>query len=148
MRCPRVTFVSLLVMAFANASASELSILSLEISGHAISAEVAHTQLSRSQGLMYRESLEENAGMLFIFPHAGLYSMWMQNTYVPLSVAFIDERGVILNIADMQPQTRTAHESAGIAKYALEMNRGWFSARKIAAGARVVGLEKAPPAAN
>ncbi|WP_256207871.1 DUF192 domain-containing protein [Nitrosomonas sp. Nm166] len=133
-------------MAYANVNALELSILSLEISGYVISAEVAHTQLSRSQGLMYRESLEENSGMLFIFPHAGHYSMWMQNTYIPLSVAFIDEQGVILNIVDMQPQTRTAHDSAGMAKYALEMNRGWFSARKIAAGARVVGLEKAPAA--
>lgn len=95
---------------------------------------------------MYRESLEENAGMLFVFPEAGHYSMWMKDTYIPLSVAFIDEHGVILNIANMLPQTRTAHDSSGMVKYALEMNMGWFSVRKIVAGAQVIGLEQAPAA--
>jgi uncharacterized membrane protein (UPF0127 family) len=102
--------------------------------------------MARSQGLMYRESLEENSGMLFVFTDANYYSMWMKDTYIPLSVAFIDEQGVILNIEDMQPETRTAHDSEGLAKYALEMNKGWFAARKISAGAKVGGLEKAPAA--
>ena len=128
------------------ASASDNSRVSLEISGHSLSAEVAHTQWSRSQGLMYRESLEENTGMLFVFVDANYYSMWMKDTYIPLSVAFIDEQGTILNIEDMQPDTRTAHDSEGMAKYALEMKQGWFAARKISAGARVIGLEKAPAA--
>ena len=118
----------------------------LTISGYEIAAEVAHNQLSRSQGLMYRESLEENTGMLFVFPGSGYYSMWMKNTYIPLSVAFIDVRGVILNIAEMQPETLTSHDAAGMAKYALEMNKGWFAARKITAGAQVTGLERAPAA--
>lgn len=140
------TVLAMLAMVSADASSSEVNVIPLKIDGHVLLAEVAHTQLSRSQGLMYRESLEENAGMLFVFPDPGHYSMWMKDTYIPLSVAFINEHGVILNIADMWPQTRTAHDSAGIAKYALEMNIGWFSARKIAAGTRVVGLEKAPAA--
>ena len=63
-----------------------------------------------------------------------------------MNVTFIDENGFILNIADMLPQTKTAHDSSGMAKYALEMNMGWFSARKITAGTQVVGLEKAPAA--
>ncbi len=141
------TFISIVMLVIsASASSSETTVISLTISGYTLSAEVAHTQLTRSQGLMYRESLEENAGMLFVFPEASYYSMWMKDTYIPLSVAFIDGQGVILNIEDMLPQTRTAHDSSGIAKYALEMNQGWFAARKIVAGARVIGLEKAPVA--
>lgn len=142
----RLIQASCFVMAFASVSASELKVLSMEISGYTLSAKIAHTPLSRSQGLMYRESLEENTGMLFIFTHADHYGMWMHNTYIPLSVAFIDEEGVILNIADMIPYTRTVHSSAGMAKYALEMNKGWFSERKIVVGARVLGLEQAPTA--
>lgn len=139
-------FLLLTGLLVANASASDSGRISLEISGHALSAEVAHTQLSRSQGLMYRESLEENSGMLFVFTDANYYSMWMKDTYIPLSVAFIDEQGIILNIEDMQPETRTSHDSEGMAKYALEMDKGWFAARKITAGARVIGLDKAPAA--
>ena len=143
MRFFTAIFVVLVIIS-ADTGSSEINIVSLKISGHTISAEVAHTQLSRSQGLMYRESLAENAGMLFVFPEADYYSMWMKDTYIPLTVAFIDQYGVILNIADMLPQTKIAHDSSGMAKYALEMNMGWFSARKIAAGTRVIGLEKAP----
>ena len=129
-----------------DANFAEADTIPLTISGYEIAAEVAHTQLSRSQGLMYRESLDENTGMLFVFPNSGYYSMWMKNTYIPLSVAFIDVRGVILNVAEMQPETLTSHDAAGMAKYALEMNKGWFAARKITAGARVTGLERAPAA--
>lgn len=140
------TVFAFLVVISADVNSSEVNVISLKIDGYELLAEVAHTQLSRSQGLMYRESLEENTGMLFVFPDAGHYSMWMKDTYIPLSVAFINEHGVILNIADMWPQTRIAHDSSGIAKYALEMNMGWFTARKIATGTQVIGLEKAPAA--
>lgn len=133
-------------LSFTDAHSTEADTIPLTISGYEIAAEVAHTQLSRSQGLMYRESLDENTGMLFVFPNSGYYSMWMKNTYIPLSVAFIDVRGVILNVAEMQPETLTSHDAAGMAKYALEMNKGWFAARKITAGARVTGLERAPAA--
>lgn len=129
-----------------SAYCAEVNVIPLTISGYEIAAEVAHTQLSRSQGLMYRESLAENTGMLFVFLSSGYYSMWMKNTYIPLSVAFIDVRGVILNIAEMQPETLISHDAAGMAKYALEMNKGWFAARKITAGAQVTGLERAPAA--
>ena len=145
MRFLTIFFVSLAII-FPGISSSETRMIPLKISGYTIFAEVAHTQLSRSQGLMYREALDENAGMLFVFPEANYYSMWMKDTYIPLSVAFIDEYGVILNIADMLPETLVVHDSSGMAKYALEMNLGWFTARKIAAGTQVVGLEKAPAA--
>jgi uncharacterized membrane protein (UPF0127 family) len=71
--------------------------------------------------------------------------MWMKNTPVPLSVAFIDEKGRILNIEDMQPLTENAHASRGPAAYSLEMNKGWFAKRGIKAGDRVEGLAGLPP---
>ena len=121
-------------------------VIRLKISGHVLSAEVAHTPMSRSQGLMHRQSMKENSGMLFVFPEPGRHSMWMVNTNIPLSVAFVDEKGMILNIADMASHTETAHGAVGAAKYAVETNFGWFRARGIKAGNRVVGLGKAPPA--
>jgi uncharacterized membrane protein (UPF0127 family) len=121
-----------------------LPTLSLSAGIHVIQAEVANTDASRAQGLMFRKSLAANHGMLFVFVEAGPQCMWMRNTYVPLSVAFIDERGVIVNIADMQPQTDDSHCASRPARYALEMNRGWFAGKGIKPGARISGIEKAP----
>ncbi len=126
--------------------AKDQVVVSLNILGHPLLAEVAYTPMSRTKGLMYRDSLGENNGMLFVFPKPDRYSMWMLNTKIPLSVAFIDNKGVILNIADMTPHTKNAHGSVGLAKYALEMNQGWFSAKGIKAGQKVDGLMTAPAA--
>lgn len=128
------------------ASAMDKVIVSLDISGHSLLAEVAHTPITRAKGLMHLDSLGENNGMLFVFPKADRHSMWMLNTHIPLSVAFVDNNGIILNIADMTPHTKTAHGSVGLAKYALEMNQGWFSARGIQVGEKVAGLAQAPAA--
>jgi len=136
-------FLVLLLPAFADA---EMPLRQLRISDHPVSVEVAHTQLGRSQGLMFRQALGENDGMLFVFLEPGRHSMWMMNTEIPLSVAFIDEKGLILNVADMLPHTQTAHTSAGAAKYALEMNLGWFAKKNIKRGERVTGLQNVPPA--
>ena len=121
-----------------------LPTLSLSAGIHLIQAEVADTDAARAQGLMFRNSLAANHGMLFVFPQAGPQCMWMRNTYLPLSVAFIDERGVIVNIADMQPQTDDSHCATRPARYALEMNRGWFAGKGIKPGGRISGIEKAP----
>lgn len=110
-----------------------------------LTVEVASTDAARMQGLMYRRMLPESRGMLFVFRDVALHGMWMMNTYVPLSVAFLDEQGVIINIEDMEPHTRTTHSAARPAKYALEVNRGWFAKRGIKPGMRVEGLERAPP---
>jgi uncharacterized membrane protein (UPF0127 family) len=134
-----------LAMAAAGARA-ELPEITLAIAGHTITVEVASTNPERSQGLMHRRMLPENRGMLFVFPELALHAMWMVNTYVPLSVAFLDAEGVIINIEDMTPHTQTPHAAKRPAKYALEANRGWFSKRAIQAGARVQGLERAPSA--
>ena len=101
---------------------------------HLIRAEVAADFASRAQGLMHRKSLAPNAGMLFVFDEAAPHCMWMKNTYIPLSVAFIDEQGAIINIADMQPHSEQSHCAARPALYALEMTQGWFAQRGIKAG--------------
>jgi hypothetical protein len=95
---------------------------------------------------MHRKSVAKNSGMLFVFPETSLHSMWMVNTNIPLSIAFLDESGTILNIVNMLPRTQTKHSADNAAKYALEMNLGWFKARKIKTGQHVSGLEKAPAA--
>ncbi len=94
---------------------------------------------------MYRKAMAQNAGMLFVFPQVESHCMWMRNTLLPLSVAFIDETGVIVSIHDMQPQTEESHCALRPARYALEMNQGWFEKRGIKAGSRIGGIEKAPP---
>ncbi len=128
----------------AAAAQDNLPTLALSAGIHVIQAEVANTFPSRAQGLMFRKTLAANQGMLFVFPDIGPQCMWMRNTYVPLSVAFIDEAGVILNIADMKPQTEDSHCAAKPARYALEMNQGWFAAKGVKPGARIAGIEKAP----
>lgn len=118
----------------------------LTMRGQKIIVEVASTDNERAQGLMHRRMLPENRGMLFVFPESALHGMWMMNTYVPLSVAFIDDRGVIINIEDMQPQTQSSHVAARPAKYALEANLGWYRKRGIKPGDKVEGLQRAPAA--
>lgn len=119
--------------------------LTLNAGIHLIHAEIANTSADRERGLMFRKALGANSGMLFIFPDVSMHCMWMKNTYTPLSVAFMDEQGTIVSIHDMQPQSETTHCAAKPARYALEMNQGWFAGKGIKAGAKISGLEKAPP---
>ena len=84
--------------------------------------------------------MAQNAGMLFIFDEETQHCMWMKNTLIPLSVAFIDDAGAIINVEDMQPQTEDPHCASRPARYALEMNRGWFAARGIKPGSRIGGI--------
>jgi uncharacterized protein len=109
-----------------------------------IDAEVAHNMAQRAQGLMFRPKLGENEGMLFVYTEKDLHAMWMKNTLLPLSVAFIDERGVIINIEEMAPMTTDTHAAQAPAAYSLEMNGGWFAKRRIKPGAKILGLERAP----
>lgn len=107
---------------------------------HVIEAEVASTMATRSQGLMQRKAMAQGAGMLFLFDESATHCMWMKNTLLPLSVAFIDERGEIVNITDMQPLDETTHCASRPARYALEMNQGWFKRRGIVPGTRLDGI--------
>ena len=130
-----------LVVAAATAGAQALPVVKLQAGMHLIQAEVAADFASRAQGLMYRSAMPSNAGMLFIFDEASAQCMWMKNTLIPLSVAFIDDRGSVINIEDMAPQTEDSHCARKPARYALEMNRGWFAARGIKPGARIGGIK-------
>ena len=130
----------LLAAAPAHAQQSALPELQLNVGMYVVQAEVADQEPTRMEGLMRRRSMPQNHGMLFVFDRPDKYCMWMKNTLIPLSVAFLNEAGTIINIADMRPQTEDAHCSAGTARYALEMNRGWFAQRGIGAGVRLRGL--------
>ena len=130
----------------ANVVSAQLPIVKLSAGIHLIRAELAHTFDARAEGLMFRRSLGPNEGMFFVFPRTEIHCMWMKNTLIPLSVAFIDEKGRIVSISNMQPQTENPHCAAAPAKFALEMTRGWFSARGIKAGAGILGLDKVPAA--
>lgn len=132
--------------AFAQQPALPTTTLSAGI--HVIHAEVASTMTSRSQGLMQRKSMAQGSGMLFVFDQSAGHCMWMKNTLIPLSVAFIDARGDIVNIADMQPLDETTHCAARPVPYALEMNQGWFKQRGISAGMQIKGLEQFSAAAK
>jgi hypothetical protein len=135
-----------LIVAAAAPAFAQLPTVELNAGIHLIRAEVANTFESRAQGLMYRKYLGPNEGMLFVFPLAETHCMWMKNTLIPLSVAFMDAQGKIVTIAEMQPQTETSHCAAAPAKFALEMSGGWFAKKGLKAGATLLGVTKAPAA--
>jgi len=134
---------ALLVAAAGLAQAeAPLPVRQVKVAGHALRVEVAATIEQRMKGLMFREKLGANDGMLFVFDEPGYHAMWMKNTPLPLSVAFVDGAGAILNILDMEPHTLDQHAAAGPAVYAIETNKGWFAKRRIKAGDKVAGLPK------
>lgn len=114
--------------------------MKLVINGSTINAERADDHASRQLGLMYRNFLPQDSGMLFAFPNSEERSFWMKNTYIPLSIAYLDGNGRILNIEEMEPLNVAGVKSSGPAKFALEMNKGWFKDRGISAGEIVQGL--------
>lgn len=109
---------------------------------YVIQAEVAATEAQRELGLMKRKTMAPNAGMVFLFERPAQVCMWMKNTLLPLSVAFMDDAGKIINIEDMQPETTNSHCTAAPATYALEMNQGWFKQKNIKPGSVIGGLPK------
>jgi hypothetical protein len=117
----------------------------LEIRGHTLRVEVASTEAERRLGLMHRRSLGEDQGMVFTYDKPSPQAMWMRNTLIPLSVAFVGADGRILNIEDMAPLTEDAHASKGDAAWSIEANLGWFRKRGIRPGDRVKGLAALPP---
>ena len=130
------------------AQQTALPSVALSVDIYVIQAEVAGTPATRQIGLMQRNFMPTGAGMLFVFDELATHCMWMKNTLIPLSVAFIDERGRIVNIADMKPLDETSHCATRSVPYALEMNQGWFKKRGIAAGATILGLERFNPKAH
>jgi hypothetical protein len=120
-----------------------LPILELKVGPHRIAAEHAVTTEALLTGLMWRHSLAPDAGMLFKFPPHIRRCMVMRNTFIPLSVAFLDAQGSIIQINEMKPLTEQEHCAGAKAEYALEMNAGWFTRKSVKPGARLIGIEKA-----
>jgi len=118
-----------------------LPVIELRVGGKKISAEVADEEHERATGLMFRETLGANSGMLFVMPQPGPAGFWMKNTKVPLTIAYLDARGVIMELHDLEPHNETPVPSRfrNIA-YALEMPQGWFLKNNIWPGERLEGL--------
>jgi uncharacterized membrane protein (UPF0127 family) len=143
MRLLRLAFALVLVSLALQAPAQlRLRTMELRIAGHPLKVEVAEKEEDQMRGLMFRARLGKDEGMVFVHQDPEYLSMWMKNTMIPLSVAFVADDGTILNILDMEPQTLDSHMSAGPARYAIETNKGWFAQKKIKAGDRVTGLPK------
>ncbi len=103
-----------------------------------VNAEIADTDETRNRGLMFREELAQNAGMLFIFNESKERAFWMKNTYIPLDIAYIDSRGIINEIYTMKPLDYSIiYNSIKPARYALEVNAGWFKKNNISAGSKI-----------
>ena len=126
-----------IVVGAASAQAPSRTTVQLTAGIHLITAEVAASDPARTRGLMFREALPPNHGMLFIFDSKSLHCMWMRNTLIPLSVAFVEDDGSIVNIEDMQPHDERRHCAKRPVRFALEMARGWFAQKGIGAGARL-----------
>ena len=108
---------------------------------HLIHAEVADNDSARMRGLMFRRELAPNHGMLFVFDQPGQQCMWMRNTLIALSVAFVDDDGTIVNIEEMKPQTDQSHCALHPVRFALEMSAQWFSGHGIGPGSKLQGIE-------
>ena len=109
-------------------------ILPINVAGIELEVELATTFEEQSLGLMYRDKLEENGGMLFVYPRENVLSFWMKDTRIPLSIAFIKADGRIIQIESMKPNSLDTHVSKEKAKYALEMNEGWFRIHNVREG--------------
>lgn len=135
---------SLLSIAHAESNIQRFPTTQLTIGMYLVKAEMALTAENRAQGLMFREKMASNEGMVFDFQAPAEICMWMKNTLIPLSVAFIDTDGKIANIEDMKPQTLDSHcGKKGVPiRYALEMNVGWFKQKNIKPGMKIEGLPK------
>jgi len=139
---PAILCVAVLTAATHPVGAADLAQRTLTIGENKLIVEVASTPQTRETGLMNRFSLQQDHGMLFVFEAPQPLAFWMKNTYIPLSVAFVDRNGRILNIEDMRPQDESTHWSKGPALYAIEMRQGWFASKGVAPGDVVGGLTR------
>jgi uncharacterized membrane protein (UPF0127 family) len=140
-----LTSLTALILIFATASIAaqqKFQVISLTAGIHVIQAEVVAKEVERQQGLMFREKMGPNEGMVFLFDTPAKVCMWMKNTLLPLSVAFIDEDGRIVNIENMMPHTTDSHCAKKPVRYALEMNQGWFKQKNIKPGTMIGGLPR------
>jgi uncharacterized protein len=132
----------LAILCLAAISASAQMLLTLTINEHRLSVEIADTDQARQIGLMNRDKLPEEQGMVFVYEKAHRLTFWMKNTRIPLDIAFLAADGAILQIETMQPFDETHTISEQPALYALEVNQGWFARHRVKVGERVKGLPK------
>jgi uncharacterized membrane protein (UPF0127 family) len=123
----------------AQSQPQDLPRITLNAGIHNITAELALSPDERATGLMFRQSMPPNQGMLFVFEQAEQQCFWMKNTLIPLDVAFVADDGTIINIEHMKPQTLDNHCSAKPVRLVLEMNDGWFARKGVSAGSKLMG---------
>ena len=111
---------------------------------YGLQVELALTESTRERGLMFRKELPDGTGMLFVFEADTSGPFWMRNTYVPLSIAFIDRAGTIIDIKDMQPRSEALVSSGVPARYALEVNQGWYARHGVQSGDSLGRLPATP----
>ncbi len=135
LRIKGIPFILFLFLLTHSTAHSESSLkVPIYLKNKEIRVEVAKTPEERARGLMGRKLLGKDEGMLFIFEKEDYHGFWMKDTYIPLSIAFIDREGRIVKIADMRPLSLETHDPPRPILYALEMKKGWFSANGFKAG--------------
>jgi uncharacterized membrane protein (UPF0127 family) len=117
------------------AAQPKLPTVKLWIGAEEMVTETALTGIQQQTGMMFRTNIAENEGMIFVFPYPHQASFWMKNTSVPLSAAYIDPEGIILEIHDLEPHNTNAVKAAtDNIQYVLETSQGWFKRKKIEPG--------------
>lgn len=134
-------FAMISLCAFAQ-EGPQLNLQRIKISAgmHQIDTQLALTPLERQIGLMNRPTMPAHEGMLFVFDVPQKQCFWMKNTLLPLTAAFVDDDGTIVNLEDMKPKSLDSHCSTKEVRYVLEMNQGWFAKRGIKAGSKLSGV--------
>jgi uncharacterized membrane protein (UPF0127 family) len=135
-----------LVLVLAGCPGDGLPTAQLTLDGVTLNVEIAATPDQRAAGLMFRDAMGANDGMVFVYPDDAPRSFWMKDTRLPLSIAYVDAGGTIVKISDMTPLSTAPVPSLYPARYAIEVNQGWFAANKVEVGDKVTGLKELPKA--
>ncbi|KIQ34453.1 hypothetical protein RT97_07880 [Variovorax paradoxus] len=118
---------------------TDLARTQLSVGLYKIDTQIAQTPQQREIGLMFRKTMPQAEGMIFVFEQPATQCFWMRNTLLPLTAAFVADDGRIVNLVDMQPLTENSHCSEEPVRYVLEMNQGWFAKKNIKKGAKLGG---------
>ena len=136
-RPPVRAWIALALLLVPMTAAAQWAHVNLRVKDKTVSVELARTPAQRQQGLMFRDSLGADEGMLFVFETPQHLSFWMKNTKVPLSIAYLDADGAVLQVEDMEPYSESPIPSKDPCLFALEVNRGWFARNGIRVGDRL-----------
>lgn len=126
-------------LASAQSPQMDLPRVKLAAGMYQIDVQLAESPEQQQTGLMFRQEMPAQEGMLFIFERPSRQCFWMKNTLLPLTAAFVADDGRIVNLADMKPQTTDSHCSEEPVRYVLEMNQGWFDKKNIRKGFKLGG---------